>query len=198
MTNRSIEFFDKQFERQLRERHFYLNPFETAILPFLSGDVLDLGCGLGNLTIAAAKGGCRVTALDASPTAVQCLRLRAEEENLPLTTRETDLQDLAIEGEFDCVVAIGLLMFFPEHVAQKALAKIRGLVRPEGMAAVNVLIRGTTFMNMFDPAAYYLFNEAELLEAFIGWGIEYAKIERFPAPNDTVKVFSTVVARRPA
>jgi tellurite methyltransferase len=51
---------------------------------------------------------------------------------------------------------------------------------------------------MFDPAGYCLFGENELFEALAGWAIEYSKIESFLAPNDTIKRFFTVVARRPA
>ena len=197
MKNRSIEFFDKQFQRQVADSDFALNPFEKAVLPFLSGEILDLGCGLGNLAVAAATRGCRVTALDASPTAVESLRRRAAEGKLPITAGETDLEKMDIQGEFDCVVAIGLLMFFPRQVARSALTKIKALVKPGGLAVVNVLIEGTTFMDMFDPAGHYLFAESELPEAFADWVTEYSRFESFPAPKDTVKRFCTLVARRP-
>jgi tellurite methyltransferase len=197
MQNRSVEFFDRQFARQVTEREFALNPFERAVLPFLSGDVLDLGCGLGNLAVAAAREGCRVTALDASPNAVAHLARRAEAEKLPISAREADLRSMAVEGEFDCVVAIGLLMFFPPEAARRGLVRVQELVKPGGLAAVNVLIEGTTFMDMFDPGGYYLFGEHELPETFAGWTTEYLKFESFPAPAETIKRFCTMVARRP-
>src|SRR5215831_15636979 len=125
--NRSVEFFDKQFQRQAAKRDFALNPFEKAILPFLSGEVLDLGCGLGNLAVVAATSGCRVTALDASPTAIRDLRRRAAEGKLSITAKEGDLQNMDVQGEFDCVVSIGLLMFFPPQAARKALSRIKHL-----------------------------------------------------------------------
>jgi tellurite methyltransferase len=197
MKSRSVQFFDEQFRRQVTEQDFSLNPFEKAILPFLSGDILDLGCGLGNLAVVAATTGCRVTALDASPTAVRDLRRRAAEGKLSITAKEADLQNMDVQGEFDCVVSIGLLMLFPPQAARKALARIKDLVRPEGLAAVNVLIEGTTFMDMFDPAGYCLFGESELPEAFDGWVMEHSKLDTFSAPQNTVKRFCTVVARRP-
>ncbi len=194
--NPSVEFFDRQFARQIAQRDFALNPFEQAILPFLSGAVLDLGCGLGNLALDAARRGCRVIALDASPTAVAHLGQAATLENLPITAREAELRGLNVAGTFDAVVAIGLLMFFPPEAARAGLARIRELVKPGGVAAVNALIEGTTFMGMFDPAGYTLFGETELPEAFPGWKTEYMKVESFPAPKETVKRFCTLVARR--
>ncbi|HEV2495680.1 MAG TPA: class I SAM-dependent methyltransferase [Terriglobia bacterium] len=195
--NRSVEFFDRQFARQVEEGHFALNPFEQAILPFLAGDVLDLGCGLGNLAVRAARQGCRVTALDASPAAIGHLARHAAAKKLAIAARQADLVSLDIQGEFDCAVAIGLLMFFPQEAAQTGLMRIKGLVKPGGLAAVNVLIEGTTFMDMFDPSGYYLFRENELPEAFEGWTREYSKVESFPVPKDTLKRFCTLVARRP-
>lgn len=195
--NRSVEFFDRQFARQVGTQEFKLNPFEQAIVPLLFGKVIDLGCGLGNLSVAAARKGCCVSALDASPTAIAHLKRRAAEEKLALTAREADLCRMDIDGEFDCVVAIGLLMFFPRGPASEALGLIKRLVKSGGLAAVNVLIEGTTFMDMFDPDGYYLFRESELAEAFAGWKTEYSKYESFPAPRGTIKRFSTLVARRP-
>ena len=75
----SVRRFDEQFARQVREGDLRLNPFEAAALPYLSGRVLDYGCGLGNLAVAAARRGCTVVALDASAEAVGHLRRAAAE-----------------------------------------------------------------------------------------------------------------------
>jgi tellurite methyltransferase len=73
-TPDSVEFFETQFRRQVREADFALNPFEQLVLPYVAGNVLDLGCSLGNLSLEAARRGCSVTAIDASPTAVERVR----------------------------------------------------------------------------------------------------------------------------
>jgi tellurite methyltransferase len=196
--NRAIEFFDTQFRRQAVAGEYALNPFEQAVLPFLSGETLDLGCGLGNLSLAAAAQGCKVRALDASAAAVGDLARRATAAGLPVEARQADLRGYVPTQPYDAVVAIGLAMFFACPDAHAMVARIRDAVRPGGVAAVNVLIEGTTFLGMFTPGDYCLFGEHALEEAFAGWTVEYLEFDSFPAPGDTVKRFCTLVARRPA
>ena len=193
----SLEFFDRQFERQVEASDYALNPFERAVLPHLSGDVLDLGCGLGNLALAAAERGSRVTALDASATAIADLAQRATEARLALQAHCADLRHYVPARDYDCVVSIGLLMFFACGDARGLLARLREAVRPGGVAALNVLIEGTTYMGMFDPDAVCLFGRDELGEAFAGWEVLLSRHEDFPAPGASLKRFHPLVARRP-
>lgn len=193
---KSIDFFDQQFQQQVAKGEFALNPFEEIVLPHLSGGVLDLGCGLGNLAIAAAKQGCAVSALDGSRTAVDRVNEAANRLGLPLAAYQVDLFTYAIDGDYDSIVSIGLLMFFPKDRAQVLLADMVSHVKPGGVAAINVLTEGTTFMGMFESNHYYLFGENELIESFKGWEILVSRHDDFPAPEDTVKKFHTVVAKR--
>lgn len=198
MSNASIDFFETQFRRQSREGAGGLNPFEAAALPLLHGRVLDLGCGLGHLALAAARQGCAVLALDASASAVAHLQRAARDERLPVDARRVELRDHHIEGEFDAIVSIGLLMFFDCAAAARMLEQIRRHVAPGGVAAVNVLVAGTTYMEMFEPAGYCLLARGTLREAFAGWQIVHDEASAFDAAQGTRKVFETVIARQPA
>jgi tellurite methyltransferase len=195
--SRSVDFFESQFQRQVRAREFELNPFERLALDYVQGAVLDLGCGMGNLAIEAARRGCTVTAIDGSPTAIARIRATVQQEQLTIEAIEADLLDFQIANDYDTIVAIGLLMFFRKSRAHGLLGEIENHVRAGGRAVVNVLIEGTTFMEMFTPGEYYLFRREELVHRLAGWLIEVTRFDNFPAPGDTIKSFATVIARKP-
>lgn len=197
-TGPSVRFFDAQFQQQVRDGKLALNPFEQAALPYLQGRVLDYGCGLGNLAVATAQRGCTVLALDASPTAIGHLRHVATQQSLPIEAVQADLRSHAIAGEFDTVASIGLLMFFDCATALRQLAALQQHTRAGGIAVVNVLVQGTTYLAMFDPQQHCLLPPGGLQERFAGWDILQCVREDFAAPDGKVKAFVTLVARKPA
>jgi|SRR5262245_57995574 len=193
--NHSVQFFDTQFQQQVRNQDFQLNPFELAALPYLHGHVLDYGCGLGNLAFAAAKHSCSVVAIDASPTAITHIRQRAESEGLPVQAILADLRNYDLKEEFDAVVSIGLLMFFDCSTAFRTLARLQSSVREGGIAVVNVLIEGTTYLDMFDVKGYCLFSRSEMEWRFRDWNIRHLEFQDFDAPGGRKKSFVTVIAQ---
>ena len=120
---RAVAYFGAQFERQIASHDYKLNPFEERALPYLAGRVLDLGCGLGNLALAAAARGAHVTAYDACENAVDDLAKRAMASGLDIWVRAVDLKGWRPEETYDAVSCIGLLMFFAR---EDALAGVAG------------------------------------------------------------------------
>lgn len=196
LHNKSVAFFESQFQRQVRDQEYALNPFEILALDYVKGSVLDLGCGLGNLSLEAGRRGHRVLAVDASPTAVARINKDAEGEGLPVRGIQADIENWTIDQSYDTIVAIGLLMFFRHETALKLLTAVQEHVKPGGRTIVNVLIEGTTYLGMFDPENYCLFRRNELEERFDGWNILESRIQTFPAPEGTRKDFATIVAEK--
>jgi tellurite methyltransferase len=196
--NKSIEFFEAQFAKQIREQEYALNPFETLSLDYLKEVVLDLGSGLGNLSLEAGRRGHHVVAVDASPAAVARINADAQRDGLPVRAILADVERWTINQSYDTIVAIGLLMFFRRERALELLRTIQVHVNAGGRAIVNVLIEGTTYMGMFDLNNYYLFERDELEQRFAGWNILVSQRDTFPAPGETRKEFSTVIAEKPS
>jgi tellurite methyltransferase len=194
--NQSISFFDTQFQKQIAGSDFPLNPFEKICLPFVRGYTLDLGCGMGNLSVEAARRGANVLAVDASAAAIERIRNTAFAENLAIDAVFADIGAYEIAGQFDTIVAIGLLMFFKREKAHALLADIQEHVVKDGIVIINVLTEGTTFMGMFEPNNYYLFGRRELEAQFKKWNILHSVHHSFDAPGNSKKEFSTVVAQK--
>lgn len=193
----SVRFFDAQFERQVLSGELELNPFERAALPHIRGKVLDYGCGLGNLAVTAARQGCEVLALDASPTAIRHLRQVAADTGLALHAREAELSAYRLNENFDTIVCIGLLMFLDCDSALRQLSQLQERLCPGGKLVLNVLVTGTTFLDMFDAQRHCLLSPDRWRACFEKWSVEYCELEDFPAPGQQRKSFLTLIARKP-
>jgi tellurite methyltransferase len=192
----AVRFFDDQFKYLAAQPMPKLNPFEQRSLPYLKGRVLDYGCGMGNLSVTAARQGHQVLAVDASPAAIGHLQQRADAEKLPMQCMLADAQDTVFEGCYDTVLAIGLFMFMDCQQAYQQVAKMKALTCPDGVMVCNVLIEGTSYLDMFGADTYCLFTPGEVQQWFNGWRTEDFQIEEFAAPGGTVKRFATVIATR--
>ena len=196
-SDHSIHFFDQQFQRQTRAGEFALNPFEETALPYLRGRVLDFGCGMGNLAVAAAKRGCSVVAVDGSTAAVEFLQHRAFAESLAIEVAQADLRTYEVTEDFDTIVSIGLLMFFDCPTAFRCLANLQAHVRDDGFAIINVMIEGTTYLDMFAPEEHCLFSRIEMQRRFADWNIVHSEFRDFEVTGQRIKSFATVIAQKP-
>ena len=192
----AVRFFDNQFQQMPAQQLPDLNPFEQRTVPYLKGRVLDYGCGMGNLSVMAARQGHSVLAVDASPAAIGHLRQRAQAENLPLQCRLAQAQDTIFEGCYDTVLAIGLFMFMDCQLAHEQVEKMKALTCIDGVMVCNVLVEGTSYLDMFGADDYCLFTPDVVRLWFKGWRTEDFQIEEFAAPGDTIKRFATVIATR--
>jgi tellurite methyltransferase len=89
-------------------------------------------------------------------------------------------------------------MFFECPAAFRQLSELQSHVRRDGIAVVNVLVEGTTYLDMFDPRDHCLFARDEMRRRFDGWNVLRCDYQDFDAPNRTVKSFVTLVAKRPS
>ncbi|MEJ1201924.1 MULTISPECIES: class I SAM-dependent methyltransferase [unclassified Streptomyces] len=105
-------------------------------LPARPGDVLDLGCGTGSLSLLAAEQGHRVTGVDLSPAMVAPARAKLAGRDAVFLTGDAAAPPVG-EQRFDVVLVRHVLWTLPDP--GRVLRHWRELLRPGGRL---VLVEG--------------------------------------------------------
>ena len=91
--------------------------------------VLDVACGNGNATLAAARSGAQVVGVDYVPALLEDGRARAVAEGLDVEFRLGDAEALpAEEASYDAVLSVFGTMFAPDH--QRTADELVRVARP--------------------------------------------------------------------
>lgn len=111
-------------------------PFEDLLdlVPIREGlDVVDLGCGTGDLTsrLAEALPGSRVVGIDSSPEMLERTKKR---ERPGLRFAQGDIAD--VNGTWDLVFSNAAIQWVPDHAT--LLPRLLDLLRPGGRLAVQL------------------------------------------------------------
>ncbi|HEX5101099.1 MAG TPA: class I SAM-dependent methyltransferase [Polyangiaceae bacterium] len=94
-------------------------------------EVLDVACGNGNATLAAARRFCRVTGLDYVPSLLHQTADRARSEHLSVRLVEGDAERLPFaKSQFDAALSTFGVMFAPNQ--DQAASELVRVVRPGG------------------------------------------------------------------
>lgn len=97
--------------------------------------VLDVGCGNGNASLAAARRWANVTGVDYVPELLVKARARAAAEALAIDFVEGDAEALPFgDAAFDVVLSTFGVMFAPDHV--RAASELLRVCRPGGRIAL--------------------------------------------------------------
>jgi len=99
-------------------------------------DVVDVGCGTGNTSLAAARTGARVTGVDITPQMLDGARGLSAREGVEITWLEGDAQALPLpDDSFSVALSTFGCMFAPDQ--ERAAWELVRVVRPSGRIAVT-------------------------------------------------------------
>ncbi len=105
--------------------------------------VLDVGCGTGNLTMAAkvcAGVDGEVHGIDAAPEMILEAERKAVEKQMEIHYQVGLIEDIPFpDGEFDAVLSSLMLHHLPKNLKRRGIAEISRVLKPGGrLAAVDV------------------------------------------------------------
>jgi ubiquinone/menaquinone biosynthesis C-methylase UbiE len=132
--------------------------------------VLDVACGNGNATLAAARAGTTAVGVDYVPALLESARERAAAEGLDAEFYTGDAEALPFaEDEFDAVVSVFGAMFAPDH--RQTAAEIARVVRPGGRIALASWTPDGFIGQMFGVVSNYVAPPAGVASPLL-WGTE--------------------------
>jgi SAM-dependent methyltransferase len=100
---------------------------------WIHGDVLDIGCGLGDNAVYLAKNGHTVTGLDISPTALKTAEQRAKDAGADVkfaVADSTKLDGYGYTDAFDTVIDSGLFHSLDDDGRRSYTAAVHRATRP--------------------------------------------------------------------
>lgn len=169
-----------------------------TLLPFISGDVLELGAGIGNLTTMLCSGRQRYIATDLDAEALRHLRARVP--HCPaLETAKCDITKPSDFGRYrssmDTVVCLNVL----EHVEDDltAMSNIYSCLKPGGRALILVP-QGMRVFGSLDEVLEHRrrYSEIELQKKAAATGFRLERILRFNRTTYPAWFLNSRVLRR--
>jgi 2-polyprenyl-3-methyl-5-hydroxy-6-metoxy-1,4-benzoquinol methylase len=149
-------------------------------------DILDVGTGTGRAALLFARGGARVTAIDASEEMLAVARQRAAEQRVRVRFKLGDVHALAFpDREFDVVVCLRLLMHAPDW--QRSIAELCRVAErlvivdypsARSVAALEVVLRRLTHAMGRRTEPYRALTPRAVADAFDRNGFRIRSVHR--------------------
>lgn len=156
--------------------------------------VLDVACGNGNATLAAARAGTTAVGIDYVPELIETARARTITEGLDVEFRVADAEELPFEDStFDATLSVFGSMFAPDH--RRTADEIVRVTRPGGRIAFATWTPEGFIGEMFRVTSSYVAPPAGVASPLL-WGTESHLTDLFGAHVETQRSTTQVCTFR--
>lgn len=139
----SEEYF-REFDHVMERWDYKNRLIDWITTEFPKGNLLEVGCGLGQDLTKFAKRGLNVVGLDLAQTVAYMAKRHLEVYKLKGSVLQGSAENLSfLTNKFDVVYSCGVLQHTPN--IQKAIDEIYSVIRPGGVAVVIVYYRYSWF-----------------------------------------------------
>ena len=152
--------------------------------------VLDLACGEGLHSLAAARLGARVTGVDRDETRLATARELAEAQDLSVDWRVVDLEGAWPElGDFDAVLVFN-------YLDRARMPEIHALVAPDGLLMMESFLTGQRELGWGPTSDDHLLRPGELARLTAPLRILHGREVLEPIDAERWRAIASVVACR--
>jgi len=152
--------------------------------------VLDLACGTGRHSLAAAELGARVTAIDQDPVRIAVGKQEAARRQLDITWVEHNLEHpIPVTGPFDLVLCFN-------YLDRPRLPGILHLLAPGGLLIMETFLEAQRRLGWGPENPEHLLASGELVHLVSPLVPIYGREVLEPLPGERWRAVSSIVARR--
>jgi SAM-dependent methyltransferase len=157
----NLEDYDDPVIYDLENKDIDDVPFYLSLAKDVSGDVLELGCGTGRVTIPLAQKGIPITGLDIVPGMLS----RAQEKagDLQIQWIQADIRDFHLEKRFDLIYTTGsVFQHLIERKEQEMMfACVREHLSTNGIFVVDLLFPSQDRLEDSDEHDWYTYENED-------------------------------------
>jgi 2-polyprenyl-3-methyl-5-hydroxy-6-metoxy-1,4-benzoquinol methylase len=147
-----------------------------------SGDVLDIGAGVGQNSIYLASRGFNVLATDISTAAIERIQARAQALAVSLRTDVHDIVEEELENAFDAIICAGVLHHLYTDDALSVIKKIQHHTKPMGFNVINTFTkRGDFYTKNPSTKRFYVDSNDDLNKLYSNWTVHISFEQKGPA-----------------